>query len=479
MDEPIKNVGEFFAWTKQLKGGLLVYRGMANADWEVSASAYRRIGKLPEERLPIVFQNYIKQLLDNAGLRGFREQQGRNHSDLESLAELQHNGAATCLIDFTTNALIALWFACGENSKQDGTEEDGKVVAMATDNPDRFSIVTYLDLQKPIETFLHQGKLWKWVPSHLSNRIVAQQSVFVFGEGEITEKDYKSIKIDGSGKKNIVKELEERFGITEQYLFSDFTGFALSNAHDRPYSDYTAEDHFHLGLRFQQQGDHKKAIDHYDKGIELNPQYAEAYNNRGIAKADSGDYQGAINDFDKAIELNPKQAGAHNNRGLAKGVSGDYQRAIIDFDKAVELNPQYAKAYYNRGIVKYASGDYQRAIDDYDKAIELNPQYAGAYYNRGITKGASDDYQGAIIDFDKAIELNPKQAEAHNNRGVAKRALGDYQEAIADSDKAIELNPQLAEAYRSRGNAKQDSGDEAGAQEDFAKAKELANKTPK
>ena len=382
----------------------------------------------------------MKQLLESAGLRGFRERQGRGHSDLELLAELQHNGAATCLIDFTTNALIALWFACGGNSK-----EDGKVVALATDNPERFSIVTYLDLQKPIETFLNQNKLWKWKPSHLSNRIVAQQSVFVFGEGKIDEKGYESIKIDGSNKKNIIEELEERFGITEQYLFSDFAGFALSNAQDRPYSDYTAEDHFYLGLRFQQQGNPKKAIDHYNKAIELNPQDAEAYHNRGIAKADSGDYQGAFADFDKAIELNPKDADAYQNRGVAKADSGDHQGALADYNKAIELNPQYVKAYYNRGIAKGASGDYQGAITDYNKAIELNPQDAEAYNNRGNAKSDSGDHQGALADYNKAIELNPQYAGAYHNRGIAKQA----------------------------------SGGEAGAQEDFAKAKELVSKTLK
>ena len=336
MNESIKSVEEFITWTKQLEGGLLVYRGMADADWEVSASAYRRIetsSKAPPP--PTVFQNYMKQLLESAGLSGFRERQGRTHSDLELLAELQHNGAATCLIDFTTNALIALWFACGGNSK-----EDGKIIAMATDNSERFSIVEYKDLKEPIETFLNQNQLWKWVPSHLSNRIVAQQSVFVFGEGKIEERDYESIKIDGSSKKNIIKELEKRFGITEQYLFSDFTGFALSNAQDRPYSDYTAEDRFYLGLRFQQQGNPKKAIDHYGKAIELNHQFARAYNNRGTAKKDSGNYQGAITDYNKAIELNPQYVKAYYNRGNAKKDSGNYQGAITDYNKAIELNPK-------------------------------------------------------------------------------------------------------------------------------------------
>ncbi|MCY4387731.1 MAG: tetratricopeptide repeat protein, partial [Desulfurellaceae bacterium] len=309
MSEPIKSVEEFIAWTKQLEGILLVYRGMTNAAWEVESSAHLRIkesqGTPPP---PPVFQNYMKQLLNSAGLRGFRERQGKSHSDLELLAELQHNGAATCLIDFTTNALIALWFACREKP-----QEAGKVVAMATDSSERFAIVGYQDLGKAIEEFLDKGKLWKWEPSHLSNRIVAQQSVFVFGEGKIGERHYKAIKVNGSSKEKIREELKERFGIAEQYLFSDFTGFALSNAYDRPYSDYTAEDYFYLGVTFHQQGDYKRAIDSYDQSIALDPQNVGPYYNRGIAKHVLGDYQGAIADFDKALALDPQNVGPYYN----------------------------------------------------------------------------------------------------------------------------------------------------------------------
>ena len=62
---------------------------------------------------------------------------------------------------------------------------------------------------------------------------------------------------------------------------------------------------------------HKEAIGDFDKAIELNPEDAAAYNNRGNAKADLTQYKEAIADYDKAIELKPEDAQAYNNRGLA------------------------------------------------------------------------------------------------------------------------------------------------------------------
>ena len=317
------------------------------------------------------------------------------------------------MIDFTTNALIALWFACQEKS-----EINGKVVAINSDNTELFSTVGYGNLNQPIKNFLYQDdKLWKWVPSHLSDRIIAQQSVFVFGRGKIEETHYQAVKIDGGCKEEIRRELRNKFGINEQYLFSDFTGFALSNAHDRPYTDYTTEQYLSLGLEFVQRGDFENAIEACNKAISLDPENTSAYNIRGIAKDDSGDYLGAIADYDKAIEINPEYASAYFNRGNSKRNSGDTPGAITDYDKAIAINPEYASAYINRGNSKRNSGDTPGAITDYDKAIEISPDNSSAYINRGVAKNELGNNRGAIVDYNKAIEINPEHASAYFNRG--------------------------------------------------------------
>ena len=51
----------------------------------------------------------------------------------------------------------------------------------------------------------------------------------------------------------------------------------------------------------------------------------------------------------KAIELKPDYAEAYNNRGVAHGNKGNFDRAIEDFNIAMQLKPDYADAYNNRG----------------------------------------------------------------------------------------------------------------------------------
>ena len=88
------------------------------------------------------------------------------------------------------------------------------------------------------------------------------------------------------------------------------------------------------------------------------------YNTRGRSYSELGKNERAIEDYDKAIELDPDDDGAYNNRGFSYRRLGQYQRAIEDFDKAIELDPNFAGAYNNRGFSYRNLGRYQRALDD-------------------------------------------------------------------------------------------------------------------
>ena len=205
------------------------------------------------------------------------------------------------------------------------------------------------------------------------------------------------------------------------------------------------------GVAYDQKGKFDKAMKDYETSIALNPDFAEAYNNRGVAYRNKNKYDWAIKDYTKAIELNPDYATAYNNRGNAYDGKGEISKAIDDYNTAIELNPDYAVAYNNRGKAYDGKGEINKAIDDYNKAIQLEKNLAGAYNNRGVAYRSKNDLAKAFKDYNKAIELKPDFAEAYNNRAFIFRNRDQIDKAIDDYNKAIELKPDFAEAYNNRG----------------------------
>jgi tetratricopeptide (TPR) repeat protein len=200
------------------------------------------------------------------------------------------------------------------------------------------------------------------------------------------------------------------------------------------------------GVAYKEKGDHDRAIADYSQAIRLDPNYATAYNNRGNAYSDKGDHDRAIADYSQAIRLDPNDAMAYNNRGIAYSDKGDHDRAIADYSQAIRLDPNYAMAYNNRGIAYRAKGDHDRAIADYNQAIRLDPNDAMTYSNRGVAYRAKGDHDRAIADYSQAIRLDPNDAMAYNNRGVAYYYKKDYRQARADWEQALRLDPNDADA---------------------------------
>ena len=509
--------------------GNYAYRGQANTEWKkVDSGAFRRIeetNRLAKKTNPQVKEKKIskedfisyheKELLEPALMEGHGVGEDRPLYDLELLAKLQHHGAATCLIDFTRNFLVAMWFAC-QPPKEEAKEEEkakktnGIIFILDTSDWKNFRSLEKKDLEKkvrPILTFqthdeatsskeetilsLPKPSWWYWSPHGLlEQRILKQDSLFIFGQPKMEGAPLKEIEIEHKHKAKILEELE-RLGITERTLFKDLPGFAES--HDRnkslPEGYRTPKYYLRKGDEALQRDDFKGAMadynevinpkSDYNEEVKLNSDYVKAYFNRGVAKSNLSDLNGAIADYDWVTKHAPDLAPdymveAYFNRGNVKFHLGDHRSAIADYDRAIEIKPNdYAATYNNRGFVKADLGDHSGAIEDYDRAIELEPDFAEAYNNRGRVKAASGDHSGAMADINRAIELKPDFAEAYNNRGNVKSGQGDHNGAMADYDRAIELKSDFAGAYFNRGNVKFGLGEHRNATADYNQAIKL------
>ena len=162
---------------------------------------------------------------------------------------------------------------------------------------------------------------------------------------------------------------------------------------------------FSVGYLLSEEDLPEKALVAYNKAIQIDPEDANAYINRGVIKDTFGDHEEAILDYDIAIQLQPNEAGNYTNRGNAKLGLGNYEGAILDHNFAIQLQPNFPGAYNNRGNVKLELSDFEAAIEDYNVAINLDPNYADAYVNRAKAKAQLELIEEAKLDLQTALEL--------------------------------------------------------------------------
>ena len=335
----LDNLPDFIDWVSRVRRGRHLFRGVSDEAYPIEPSTYRR---LPEaERTPETLLNINKEYIRDARLRGHGTKNGRDLSDLELLAELQHFGAATLLIDFTFNPQVALWFACQRSAKgpSDGKVSIVRVVDMA--NPDRhagdanrFSEITPALLAKPIDSFFEpeadrETRLYRWQPAQQNNRILAQASVFLFGGAEI--ETAAECVIPERSKAELLISLSDTAGITEARMFPDFDGFARQRAHNKPHGD--AFDYMQRGLDAHSEGRLEAAVGYFSQVLSLRPtNYLQhlAYSFRAEVHLDKDEFDLAIRDYGFAINAMPEPEFAQDHY-YKRGIVWLY---LIKWDKA-------------------------------------------------------------------------------------------------------------------------------------------------
>ncbi|MEH2202719.1 MAG: tetratricopeptide repeat protein [Nostoc sp.] len=184
-----------------------------------------------------------------------------------------------------------------------------------------------------------------------------------------------------------------------------------------------------------------KALQNFDRAIELNPRYVAAISDRGFTYHLMERYEEALQDFDRTIELYPKYAVGIASRGNTCCFMERYEEALQDFNHAIELYPKYEWAIRNRGMTYHLMERYEEALQDFHRAIELDPKDDWAIASRGYTYRLMERYEEAVQDLNRVIEINPKYDWAIARRGYTYCLMERYEEALQDFNRAIELDP--------------------------------------
>jgi len=214
-------------------------------------------------------------------------------------------------------------------------------------------------------------------------------------------------------------------------------------------------------------------IAQYTTAVELDPDYAWAYVQRGFVHFFDRQYLKALADYTEAIKLDSDDYVPYYCRALTFEKLGKDREAKHDYDRAEQRAPKSTAWHIHAGNDYAMKGQYPEAIVQYTKAIALDPKNALAYNNRGVAHGDSGKHAEAVADLTKAIELDDSNFQSYFARGLAHLRLGKYDQAIADNTSALAINPSSPRALYNRGYAYEKKGNFDEAKRNYEDAKEI------
>ncbi|XP_069973014.1 stress-induced-phosphoprotein 1 [Penaeus vannamei] len=225
--------------------------------------------------------------------------------------------------------------------------------------------------------------------------------------------------------------------------------------------------------------DFQKALEHYDKAVEIDPVNMTFYSNKAAVYYEMKDYEKCIAACEKAVEVGRENradfkliAKALTRIGNAYKSLKDYPKAKTFYEKSLSehrtpetkeilsklerlmkeqervayIDPAKAEEEKEKGNSCFKKGDYPSAIKHYTEAIRRNPDDPKIYSNRAACYTKLAEFNLGLKDCEECIRLDPNFVKGHIRKGKIHQVLKQFTKAQDSYQKAIDLDPNCQEA---------------------------------
>lgn len=223
------------------------------------------------------------------------------------------------------------------------------------------------------------------VTKAINNCINQQTSAYQMGVLLLSIDTAKAVTKKGKKEINISLNFNENSAEYKKYYY-DIESYLMS--HCPALKEKIASND---KLRNKSISENKEAYDYYEQGI---------------AESKNENYAKAISYFKKALEIDPEFAFAWDNMGLCYRKSGDYNKALEAYNKSLEVDPQGIMPLQNIPVVYQYKKEYQKAIDAYARLAEVDSENPEIFYGIGnIYTNNLQDYEKGLDNMCKAYAL--------------------------------------------------------------------------
>jgi TolB-like protein/Tfp pilus assembly protein PilF len=206
----------------------------------------------------------------------------------------------------------------------------------------------------------------------------------------------------------------------------------------------------------------KKAISFFQRAIDNDPTYAEAY----AGLADSYNILGYYNALSpieaypkgkaaalKALELDNSLGEPHATLGVVKrDFEWDWSGAEEEFQRAIELNPGCVEAYHWHSTLLSMLGRQGEALREKKRALAMDPLSVVITTDLARMLYFARDYEQSLQQYQTALDMDPNFASAHLWRAHVYEQQGLFEQAISELKTGMRLSSESTFALAKLGH---------------------------
>src|SRR2546430_6712002 len=192
------------------------------------------------------------------------------------------------------------------------------------------------------------------------------------------------------------------------------------------------------------------SIQHFDKAISLDPNFASAELNRANVSPTGKEF---FEHLKKAVSLADKASNGERLLilGTEAGANGNVAKQKEYLDQLVAAYPNDERANFALGGYYFGQQDFPQAIQYYKKATELAPTFSSAFNLLGYAYRQNVDYPNAEGAFKKYIELIPNDPNPYDSYAELLLKMGKFDDSITQYRKALSIDQNFINAHQGIG----------------------------
>ena len=184
----------------------------------------------------------------------------------------------------------------------------------------------------------------------------------------------------------------------------------------------------------------------FEHTLAVTPPNLRIEHNLGLALGLNDRYDEAAVHFEKALQIDPNFYDGLVVMGVTRAHQGRLPEAIEYFQTAIHLQPDTPKAHVQLAHALWTKNRDQEALEEMRHALQFAPKDADILADFGLALALAGRVPEAIEQLHEALRLNPNNAEAHANLGLALLASGKPRESIPEFEMALRIKPELTGA---------------------------------